>query len=249
MCVFPHNPKNMKYSVAKKRCFFIRLIIVFICFTNCKPKNLKSTEFSTKFTFEGYIQYLNKRNTIKIVDHFRVKKEVINVIKNRSSHDIVQRAKYYFPLFESKLKAYGLPEELKYLPIVESNLKLRATSRSGAQGLWQFMPSTGKQYGLRKNKTINTFIDPLASTDAACRYLKYLYSELHDWELVLAAYNCGIGRVKSIIRKTKSNNFWEIINYLPLETQNYVPRFLAMNFVISYKLDQSDLLSMLSYSR
>lgn len=99
------------------------------------------------------------------------------------------------------MEKYGLPEELKYLPVIESNLNPKARSKAGAMGLWQFLPATGKQFGLSRNSSVSLYYDPIASTDAACRYLKYLHDKFGDWELALAAYNCGEGRLERLIKK------------------------------------------------
>jgi len=184
--------------------------------------------------YENRIQKLNKYNKIKFTDDVRILNRISRISKRKSLSKTMFLAQFYFPLFEIKLKEYGLPPELKYLPVVESDLKTVAKSDAGAQGLWQFMYTTGKAYGLKKNRVINTFNDPIASTDAACRYLKYLYKELGNWELALAAYNCGIGRVKKILKRTGKKTFWEIIDHLPKETQNYVPSFLAVNYLMYY---------------
>lgn len=142
----------------------------------------------------------------------------------------------YFPLFEKYLAAHGLPDELKYLAIIESALNPRAVSRAGAGGLWQFMPSTGRMYGLKQNAFIDERFDPEKSTEAACKYLKSLYNFFgQDWELTLAAYNCGPGTVQRAIRRSGGKqNFWQIYNLLPKETRAYVPIFTAMVYAMNY---------------
>jgi len=183
------------------------------------------------------MEQLNRVNQIKIPYTPLVLKQ-IDKFSNRSSFPkTMALAKFYFPLFSAKLYQYGLPEELKYLTIVESGLRTVATSGAGAQGLWQFMPATGRELGLYETKYVNRFNDPVAATDAACRYLEQLYKDLKNWELALAAYNCGIGRVKKILRKTGKKTFWEIISHLPKETQQYVPSFLAVQYVMHFYKD------------
>jgi membrane-bound lytic murein transglycosylase D len=148
---------------------------------------------------------------------------------------IMRRKNLYFPLFEKYLAKYGLPEELKYLSIIESGLNPRATSRVRAVGLWQFMSATGKYYGLSNNWYIDERMDPEKSTDAACRYLRDLYGMFHDWELALAAYNTGPGNVKKAIRRSGyKDTFWEIYPQLPRETRAYVPQFVAMIYTMNY---------------
>ena len=138
---------------------------------------------------------------------------------------------FYKPLLSYKLKEYGLPQELMYLAIVESNLNPTAVSPVGAMGLWQFMPETGNNYGLKKGQFVNTFYDPVLATDSACRFLKYLYEMLGNWNLVLSAYNSGLGNVSKAIKKAKTDNYWEVRKYLPAETRAYVPAFHALKYI------------------
>lgn len=140
----------------------------------------------------------------------------------------------YFPIFEKKLKEHGLPSDLKYLAVVESALNPKAVSSVGATGLWQFMSYTGSDYGLRQNGVVDERIDPVESTDAAMRYLKDLYKKYNDWALVLAAYNSGPTRVDGAIKRAHSRNFWKIQPYLPSETQNYVPAFIAATYICNF---------------
>ena len=142
---------------------------------------------------------------------------------------------YYFPLFEEALAKYGLPLELKYLPIIESALNPCANSVANAVGLWQFMYSTGKMYKMEISTFVDERRDPIKATDAAARYLKDLYSIYHDWHLVIAAYNCGPGTVnKAIKRSGNAKDYWKIYYNLPLETRGYVPAFIAANYVMNF---------------
>jgi len=142
---------------------------------------------------------------------------------------------FYFPMIEETLDKYGLPLELKYLTIVESALNPSALSRAGASGLWQFIISTGKNYGLEINSLVDERRDPIKSTDAACRHLKDLYGVYGDWNLVIAAYNCGAGNVnKAIKRAGGKTDYWAIYPYLPRETRSYVPLFIAANYIMNY---------------
>lgn len=148
---------------------------------------------------------------------------------------VLRRKDLYFPIFEKYLAQYGLPDELKYLSIIESALKPAAISRSKAVGLWQFMPFTGKHYGLHQNWYWDDRMDPEKSTEAACRYLAELYRIFKDWPLALAAYNSGPGTVlKANKRSGYKNNFWEIHPLLPRETRAYVPQFIAMVYTMKY---------------
>lgn len=144
------------------------------------------------------------------------------------------KANYYFPLFEEMLDKYDLPLEFKYLAIVESALKPHARSRSAATGLWQFMYATGKVYGLNVSSYVDDRSDPIKSTIAACEYFTFLYKMFNDWELVLAAYNGGPGYVSRALRRSGAKDFWSVRPYLRKETQNYVPKFIAVNYVMNY---------------
>lgn len=147
---------------------------------------------------------------------------------------------YYFPMFEQALDRHGLPLELKYLPVIESALNPVAVSRVGATGLWQFMLRTGKGYGLEVNSLVDERRDPYKSTDAAVRYLKDLYAIYGDWNLVIAAYNCGPGNVnKAIARSGGKRDYWEIYYRLPRETRGYVPAFIAANYIMHYYADHN----------
>jgi membrane-bound lytic murein transglycosylase D len=144
-------------------------------------------------------------------------------------------ANYYFPMFEEALAKYGLPMELKYLPIIESALNPGANSVASAVGLWQFMYSTGKMYKLEISTFVDERRDPAKATDAAVRYLKDLYSIYKDWHLVIAAYNCGPGNVnKAIKRSGDAKDYWKIYYRLPKETRGYVPAFIAANYVMNF---------------
>ena len=144
------------------------------------------------------------------------------------------KANFYFPLFENYLDKFNLPLEFKYLAIVESALKPHARSRSAATGLWQFMYNTGKIYDLKVTSHIDERCDPLKSTIAACEYFTFLYKMFNDWELVLAAYNGGPGYISRAMRKSGAKDYWSVRPYLRKETQNYVPKFIAVNYVMNY---------------
>lgn len=143
---------------------------------------------------------------------------------------------YYMPIFEQALDRYGLPLELKYLPVIESALNPDAVSRVGATGLWQFMLPTATGEGLEVSSLVDQRRDPYTSSDAAARYLKKLYDIFGDWSLAIAAYNCGAGNVNKAIRRAGDGkkDFWQIYPYLPAETRGYVPAFIAANYVMNY---------------
>ena len=157
-------------------------------------------------------------------------------VKDREYTRMMMRRKnLYFPMFEKYLAKYSLPDELKYLSIIESGLNPRAISRVRAVGLWQFMSATGRHYGLNNDWYIDDRMDPEKATEAACRYLRDLYGMFHDWELALAAYNTGPGNVKRAIRRSGyKRTFWEIYPNLPRETRSYVPQFVAITYAMNY---------------
>jgi membrane-bound lytic murein transglycosylase D len=138
----------------------------------------------------------------------------------------------YFNLIDNILARYGLPRELKYLAVIESNLSTGATSIKGAGGPWQFMPYTARDYGLVVNNYLDERRDYYKSTHAAARYLLTLYSQMRDWLLVIAAYNGGPGRVYSAIKKSGSRNFWSLQYYLPAESRNHVKKFIATHYIM-----------------
>lgn len=147
---------------------------------------------------------------------------------------------FYMPIFEEALDVYDIPQELKYLPVIESALNPSAVSRAGASGLWQFMIGTGKIYGLESNSLVDERRDPIKSTWAAVRYLRDLYAIYQDWNLVIAAYNCGPGNINKAIRRANgAKDYWSIYPYLPRETQGYVPAFIAANYIMTYYCDHN----------
>ena len=198
------------------------------------------TSDSIPFFSDSLIQLrlskLNEQTPFELVYNQAVKTQIniyANTYRNHVSR-MLGKANYYFPLFESKLDEYDLPLEFKYLAIVESALKPHARSRSAATGLWQFMYATGKIYDLKVTSYIDERSDPLQSTIAACEYFTFLYKMFNDWELVLAAYNGGPGYVSRAMRKSGAKDYWSVRPYLRKETQNYVPKFIAVNYIMNY---------------
>ncbi len=183
------------------------------------------------------LEKLNQKTQLDIVYHPALAQTIQSFLKNRKNSlaRLFKISEYYFPIFEEKLAKYDIPLEMKYLAIVESALNPRAISRAGAGGLWQFMYSTGKMYGLEINSYVDERFDPLQSTEAACRHMQDLYKVFKDWNLVLAAYNSGAGNVTKAIRRSGGyKNYWNIRPYLPRETAGYVPLFQATLFLGEY---------------
>ena len=176
---------------------------------------------------EGKIPLTLNPKVAGFIDYFTVRNRAYTKM-------VLERKDFYFPIFEKYLKMYDLPEELKYLAIVESGLNFTAISRVGAVGLWQFMPPTGKEVGLNIDHYFDERLHVEKSTEAACKYLKRLYRVLGNWELVLASYNCGMGKVKRTVERTGKRTFWEVYPYLPQETRAYVPQFVALTYAINY---------------
>ena len=177
--------------------------------------------------FESTIPLVFNQKVKDFIDYF--------TIRNREyTRGLLNKRDQFFGIFEPILAERGLPDELKYLAIVESGLRTNAVSRANAVGLWQFISSTGKIYGLRGNWYTDDRLDPYKATDAAGRHLKDLYRIFDDWELALAAYNCGPGNVRKAIRRSGyKKRFWEIYRYLPRETRSYLPQFVAMVYVMN----------------
>lgn len=149
---------------------------------------------------------------------------------------VLSRSQYYFPIIEQELSAAGMPLELRMLPVIESALSPVARSRVGATGLWQFMYTTGRHYGMEITSFVDQRCDPVVSTRAACRYLKDLFGIYGDWFLSIAAYNCGPGNVNKAMKKAGegARTFWDIYPYLPRETRGYVPSFIAATYAYTY---------------
>lgn len=190
-----------------------------------------------------YIDRLSRIPTIMEMPYNEVVREFIDMYSGRLRNAVsvmLGACNFYIPLFEEALDTYGLPHELKYLPIIESALKPTAVSRAGATGLWQFMLGTSKLYGLETNSLVDERRDPVKSTYAAAHYLKDLYDIFKDWNLVIAAYNCGPNNItKAIHRANGATDYWEIYNYLPKETRGYVPAFIAANYIMNYYCDHN----------
>lgn len=160
---------------------------------------------------------------------------IVRVEKAKTSTErLLGRAEMYFPIFEEHLAKYNVPHHIKYLSIIESHLEPRAKSPAGAGGLWQFIPSTAKLYGMQISATVDERSDTYKASESAAKMLSELYQYYGDWALALAAYNCGAGRINSAIKQAGSRDYWKVRNYLPYETQKYVPYFMAMVYAGEY---------------
>ena len=192
---------------------------------------------------EVYIDRLKRLPNIMEMPYNEIVQKFIDRYTGRLRRSVsymLGASNFYMPIFEDALMAYDVPLELKYLPVIESALNPEATSRVGAAGLWQFMPSTGKQYGLEINSLVDERRDPVKSSYAAARFLRDLYKIYGDWSLVIAAYNCGPENVRKAIQRSNGKaDYWSIYPYLPRETKGYVPAFIAANYVMTYYCDHN----------
>lgn len=195
------------------------------------------------FGKEVYIERLKRMPTVIEMPYNDVVQKFIDRYSGRLRQSVsymLGASNFYIPIFEEALEAYGLPLELKYLPVIESALNPKAVSRVGATGLWQFMLATGKQYGLTVNSLVDERRDPQKSSYAAAHYLSDLYKVFGDWNLVIAAYNCGPDQInKAIHRSNGERDYWQIYPYLPKETRGYVPAFIAANYIMNYYCDHN----------
>ncbi|MDW8066290.1 MAG: lytic transglycosylase domain-containing protein, partial [Aquificaceae bacterium] len=175
---------------------------------------------------EKFIQREAQTFGIPIPNREEIKRFMDYYLSNKKSFEsALQRANYYMPIIKPIVQKHALPEELALLPVIESAFNNFAVSKSGAAGLWQFIPSTARRYGLRVDQYVDERFDVIKATDAAMRYLKDLYSMFGSWELALASYNCG---ENCVARRTGGVDFWSTQRFLPEETRNYVPAFFAV---------------------
>ncbi len=208
----------------------------FSLFKDIDKTNIEENNFSS-FVLIEQLNNLDHKTPFNLSHNPTLERYIRVFLKDRreSLSNLLDRAKYYFPLFEKHLDKYNLPLEIKYLAVVESALKPRSNSPSGAKGLWQFMYPTGKMYGLEVNSYVDERYNPIKSTEAACKYIESLYNTFQDWDLALAAYNSGPGNVRKAIRRSGGKrNYWEIRQYLPQETRGYIPAFYATYYVFEY---------------
>ena len=195
-------------------------------------------DYNPTFTTEEYQERLRRLPVVMEMPYNSVVQKFIDQYSGRLRRTVsyaLGAGNFYIPIFEEALDYYGLPLELKYLPVIESALEPKAKSPAGAVGLWQFMLATGKRYDLKVNSLIDERQDPYKSSWAAARYLRDIYKIYRDWSLVIAAYNCSPGNVnKAIHRANGVRDYWTIYPYLPSETRGYVPAFIAANYIMNY---------------
>ncbi|MBK6633460.1 MAG: lytic transglycosylase domain-containing protein [Chitinophagaceae bacterium] len=213
-------------------------IIAEVIKTKAPPEKEKVQYFSqvTKYGFKNLFAKYNYNPALPYSSQVNPHAEsyMQDYLKSHSNNLIKMKGwgQPYFNLIDNVLSQYGLPRELKYLAVIESNLSTKATSWVGAGGPWQFMPYTARDYGLVVNNVLDERRDYYKSTHAAARYLLTLYGQMKDWLLVIAAYNGGPGRVYSAIKKSGSRNFWSLQYYLPTESRNHVKKFIATHYIM-----------------
>lgn len=225
-------------------CEFDSLLTEYNVKTYLKPDaDCNMPDVNPVYDKEVYKERLSKMPTVIEMPYNDAVQQMIDrySIKLRKSVSMMLGIQnFYMPIFEEALEAYGLPLELKYLPVVESALNPNAVSRVGATGLWQFMITTAKRYGLEINSLVDERRDPVKASYAAAHYLKDLYKIFGDWNLVIAAYNCGPDNITKAIHRSKGEtDYWQIYPYLPKETRGYVPAFIAANYIMTYYCDHN----------
>lgn len=212
--------------------------------TYMKPDNdCNMSDVNPVYDKETYMKRLRRLPTAIEMPYNEVVQKFIDRYSGnlrRSVSYMLGAQNFYMPIFEQALETYGLPLELKYLPVIESALNPKAVSRVGATGLWQFMLATGKQYGLEVNSLVDERCDPVKASYAAAHFLSDLYRIFGDWCLVIAAYNAGPDKISKAIHRAKGvKDYWQIYPYLPKETRGYVPAFIAANYIMNYYCDHN----------
>jgi membrane-bound lytic murein transglycosylase D len=228
------------------------LLNLYMAKTYLDEQDCNMKDVNPEYSKEEYVDRLYRMPCVMEMAYNDVVQKFIDRYSGRLRRSIsymLGASNFYMPIFEEALEMYQLPLELKYLPIIESALNPKAVSRVGAAGLWQFMPATGKQYGLKLNSLVDERRDPVLASQAAARYLRDLYKIFGDWNLVIAAYNCGPENINKAIRRANNTtslkgengeplpvvkDYWHIYPYLPRETRGYVPAFIAANYIMTY---------------
>ena len=241
--VFNPNPTDTIINVRNEADEMLGKLLQDWVMTYVQEDDCDTTGYLPSYPDSVYVERL--RNLPHVMempynDKVRAFMDMYVVKRRQQLATLLGLSDYYFPIFEEALNRYNLPLELKYLPIIESALKPTIVSHAGAAGLWQFIVSTGRMYGLEINSLIDERCDPIKATDAACRYLRDLYAIYGDWHLVIAAYNCGPGNVNKAIRRSGGKrDYWAIYPYLPRETRGYVPIFIAANYAMNYHCEHN----------
>lgn len=198
-------------------------------------EEVKNTHYAPSEESDIELRVLNMDGPVHGVWNEEIKNFIFHRLKqDRWTADVLGRSVMYAPFIEKVLEENDVPVELSYLCLVESQYNSRTISHAGAAGLWQLMPETARLMGLKVNGSVDERFDPYKATEAAVKYLKYLHSIFNDWGLAVAGYNMGPGRISNLIKDGKGSTYWELRQYLPRETQNYVPAFIAANYLMQF---------------
>lgn len=200
--------------------------------------DMDSVKFTSNVPDKVFIERLSRMNSFITLPYNETVRNYIILYAEKmpaKMSKMLALASYYFPIFEETLAKYGMPDELKYMAVIESALNPVAVSRAGAKGMWQFMYTTAKNYGLIINSYVDERLDPFKAADAAARYMYDSYRIFGDWNLAISSYNCGAGNVNKAIRRCGgSKDFWSVYDYLPRETRGYVPAFVGAMYAFTY---------------
>ncbi|HMR87245.1 MAG TPA: transglycosylase SLT domain-containing protein [Saprospiraceae bacterium] len=210
-------------------------ILVLVCVWTLLVPGLIIAKSPSNAEIIKRIQNLNTNIDVRVTEEVTEQITALVEVRRKESETILGRTSLYFPMIENAIREKNLPDELKYVAVIESGLIPYTESHKGAAGIWQFMKGTAELYGLRIDKHIDERKDLMKSTDKALDYLKLLYEIYGNWTLALTAYNCGSGNLNKAIKKANgSTNYWEIQKYLPKETQKYIPKFIAVSYLMNY---------------
>ena len=215
---------------------FLKFDTLFSNFKLIESNIIKDSSFNEEL-IRLRLDSLNQLTPLELTYNQTVLKFIKFYIKQRKSQvaKLLALSDYYFPIFEEYLDKYSMPLELKYIPIIESSLRVDARSPAGAVGIWQFMYYTAKEYNLRINSYLDERKDVYKSTEAACQYLNKAFNIFDNWELAVASYNCGRGNVTKALRRSGGElNYWKIRPFLPRETRNYIPALISVIYVMNY---------------
>ena len=215
---------------------FLKFDTLFSNFKLIESNIIKDSSFNEE-VIKLRLDSLNQLTPLELTYNQTVLKFIKFYIKQRKSQvaKLLALSDYYFPIFEEYLDKYSMPLELKYIPIIESSLRVDAKSPAGAVGIWQFMYYTAKEYNLRINSYLDERRDVYKSTEAACQYLNKAFNIFDNWELAVASYNCGRGNVTKALRRSGGElNYWKIRPFLPRETRNYIPALISVIYVMNY---------------
>ena len=240
---------NMKNPVSYAKAVVIWFLFIAISFSlmsfkngdnNNKSRSTSDSTVSAKSEFQTLINSSTTEattSTITTVSLLETYPEAVSFLEKYVAKEgkhyekMKSKAESYFELYDKVLSSYGVPTELKYLSVIESNLNRNAKSKVGAVGPWQFMAPAARSFGLKVNGKVDERKDLVKSTHAAAKYLKQMYERFGDWLLVVASYNCGPNKVARILKETGGDTFWDIQHKLPLETRNHVKKYISMQYI------------------